>query len=89
MNTTTKTTQEYLTAPQVGKELKVGHEKVLSWIHSGELRAADVSTKRGQRPRWRISRDDLNLFLARRSATPPPKPRRQRRQAEDVIEFYQ
>ena len=88
MSPTNTTTHEYLTAPQLGKELMLGHDKVLDWIHSGELRAVDVSNKRGQRPRWRISRDDLDAFLARRSATPPPKPRHQQRQPDDVIEYY-
>ena len=89
MNTPTESSgREFLTPQKIGELLGVGHDKVLGFIRTGELRAIDLSTTRGKRPRWRISRDDLDAFLARRSATPPPKPRRQRRQPDDVIEYY-
>lgn len=90
MNTPTESSgQAYLTPPKVGALLGVGHDKVLGFIRTGELRAIDLSTTRGKRPRWRISPDDLNAFLARRSATPSPKLRRhQKQQDASVIEFY-
>ena len=74
---------EYQTPPQVADVLGVGHDKILVWIHSGELRAIDVSTTRGQRPRWRISRIDLEDFLKRRAAI-PRSPRRVKK-AKKVI----
>ena len=79
---------EYLTPPQVSALLGVGHDKILAWVHSGELRAVDLSATRGKRPRWRISRDDLDVFLACRSATTPPKTRQRRRQPDNVTTFY-
>ena len=59
---------EYLTPPQVSALLGVGHDKILAWVHSGELRAVDLSATRGKRPRWRISRQALDDFLSCRSA---------------------
>jgi len=79
----------YLTPPEVADTLGVNADKVRTWILAGELRAVDLSIKQGGRPRWKISEDDLESFLSRRIATPPPKPtRRRKRQPENVIEFY-
>ena len=80
--------QIYLTPPEAAKELRVSPDKVLTWIHSGELRAFDVSAARGQRPRWRIARADLDDFLARRAATPPQKPQRRRRRQAKTTTYY-
>jgi len=87
---TLTTGQEYLSAPEVAELLRVSHCKILAWIARGELRAVDLASYVGQRPRWKISRQDLEDFLARRAATPPPKPtrRRRRRQDDNVIEYY-
>lgn len=83
------TKREFFTPPEVRALLGVAHDKVLGWIHSGELRAVDLSTTRGQRPRWRISQQALEDFLSRRAASPAPKPRRRRRQHNaGVTEFY-
>ena len=81
---------QYLSPPQVAELLHVSHGKVLAWITSGDLRAADLATHRGQRPRWRIARTDLDDFLARRAATGPPVPTRRRRHTQEshIIEFY-
>ena len=43
--------REYLTPPRAGKDLGVGHGKILGFIRTGELRAIDLSTTRGKRPR--------------------------------------
>jgi len=73
----------------VADRLGVNQSKVLGWIRSGELRAIDVSTKRGGRPRWRIDETDLIAFESRRLASPPPTlTRRRRKPAGDVIEFF-
>ena len=80
--------RKYITPPQVAKQLGVHVDNVRTWIHSGELRAADFSKTSG-RPRWRIALDDLESFVASRSTSPPPKSRRQQRHRNpDVIEFY-
>lgn len=81
--------QEYLTPPQVAKLLQTNSNKVLGWIHSGELPAIDIAQTRGGRPRWRIKAADLDAFLDRRTATPAPKQHRRRRKADaDLYERY-
>ena len=86
----TGTEEQYFSPPEVAKLLRVGHCKVLSWIHNEELAAIDVSEGRQQRPRWRISCQDLENFLARRATSPPSKSRRRRHRKRDdvVIEFF-
>lgn len=76
------------TPPEAARLLRVKPEKVRAWIAKGELRAVNVGDR--TRPRWRIMAADLASFLARRSATPPPKPapRRRRKQSAGIIEFY-
>jgi excisionase family DNA binding protein len=52
----------------------VGEHTVLAWIHRGELRAIDVSRKRGGRPKWRITAEALEAFeLSRTPSTRHPK----------------
>ena len=70
----------------------VNASKIGAWIKSGELRAIDVSARRGKKPRWRILPEALAEFEAARSsrtatsATPRRSPRR--RPAGEVIEFF-
>ena len=79
---------DYLSPPEIARLLRVDHNKILLWIHRGELRAADVSLNR-KRPRYKVAKTDLAAFLARRSTSPEPKPKRRRkRQDSQVIEFY-
>ena len=72
----------FLTPPQCARLLKVDPHTVASWIKSGELIASDLARKGSRRPRWRVARCDLELFLASRRPTPPPPrvPRRRRTQ---------
>jgi excisionase family DNA binding protein len=80
---------KYLTPPQIAEILGVAHEKILQFIRTGELRAIDLSSKRGHRPRWHVSRDDLEDFLNRRAAKPlPPSRRRKRRRRDDDFTKY-
>lgn len=69
----------YLTVQAVAARLAVTDEQVLALIHSGRLRAVNVSV--GRKPRWRIDPADLDLFLSahvagRRSATSKPRKKR-------------
>ena len=67
----------YLTPPEVAEILRVSHQKVLGWIHKAELRAVNVGN--GVRPRYRVSREDLDSFLKIREVQPPvPRPKRRR-----------
>ena len=57
--------EKWFTAPKVGKILGIGSEAVLDFIRRGELRA--INTSRGERPRWKISPQDFELFCQSRS----------------------
>ncbi|MCA9188598.1 MAG: helix-turn-helix domain-containing protein [Pirellulaceae bacterium] len=70
-----------LTPPEVARVFKVKPHKVLAWIQSGELRAINVATKIGGRPRYRIAVEDLRAFAAGRAAGPQPTVRRSPRRA--------
>jgi excisionase family DNA binding protein len=78
----------YLTPPEVAARLGVDVHKVMGWIRRGELRAANVGDG-AQRPRFRISPIDLELFLSARAAAPEPKITRMRRKKDpNIIEFF-
>ena len=62
------TTRTKVTPPQLAAEWGIDPAKVLRWIRAGELRAIDVSTVRGGRPRFLIDRADIAAFEAARSA---------------------
>jgi hypothetical protein len=72
----------YVTPPQVAEELGVNVQKVGAWIASGELVAFDLAKRTGgKKPRWRISSEALEDFLARRqnkSALVKTPPRRRK-----------
>ena len=79
----------YSTPAAVAKRLGVDVHKILTWIRRGELRAVDVSTTTGGRPRYRISEADLAVFLAARAAGPEPRISRIRRRKDpSVIEYF-
>jgi hypothetical protein len=54
--------------------LGIDPAKVVAWIRRGELTAVNVAEFTGGRPRYRISPESLQQFLARRQTTPAPKP---------------
>jgi excisionase family DNA binding protein len=60
----------YMTAPEAAQVLRVKPDRLRGWIERGELPAANLGDK--TRPRYRIARSDLLLFLERRSAARPP-----------------
>ncbi len=70
--------KSYLTPPEIAKLLRVSSEKVLGWIRKAELTAINVGD--GNRPRYRIRREDLDSFLRSREVQPPaPRTRRNHR----------
>jgi excisionase family DNA binding protein len=75
------------TPPAIAKELGVKPHKVLSWIAAGKLRASNVGDGT-QRPRWRISADDLAAFLAARSSRPKPATTRKKAKREPGFVEY-
>lgn len=70
------TQERFLTPPKVGRILGCGADQVLDFIRRGELKASNLSN--ADRPRWKISPDDLQKFLDARSNQKPPKPTRRR-----------
>ena len=78
-----------VTPPKLAVRWGVKPEKVIGFIHSGELRAFDVSVRVGVgRPRYRIPPDAIIEFESRRTVCPPSKSRRRKKQSPDVIEFF-
>lgn len=76
-----------LTPPEIAERYGVSPDKVLAWIRSGELRAINLATTPGGRPRYRIDLADLLAFEQRRAAQPVARPAR-RRQSPDVVEYF-
>lgn len=67
---------ESYTPAQLAKRWQVGRNKIVGWIRSGQLRAADVGET--ARPYYRVSQADAEEFWSRR-AVKPAAPKRQRR----------
>lgn len=78
-----------LTPPQLAAEWGLAPEKILAWIHSGELRAVNVATSlRGAKPRWLIDRADIEAFERARASSAPPAPAPRRRSKGAVKDFF-
>lgn len=77
-----------LTPPQYARQLGVDTAKVLKWIRSGELKAADFSTNRGNKPRFLIDQADIVTFELSRQVQPPAPRLRRRRADPNVIQFF-
>lgn len=69
--------------------LGVTEKTVLGWLNSGELKGANCGVTPGKKkPRWRVSQESLDAFLALRTPTPAvPATRRQTRKTEGTMEF--
>jgi hypothetical protein len=67
-----------LTPPELAKRWGVSSDKIRTFVESGELAAIDISTRRGERPRYLIDLADIEKFEAARAVVkvPEPKPRR-------------
>ncbi len=79
-----------LTPPLLAKRWGVNADKVLAFIHSGELRAVDVAAIGSSRPRYVIDEQDVAAFEARRANTTNAKPQQKRRgkNSRDIAEFF-
>ena len=75
----------FMTAPEAARVLRVKPDRLRGWIEAGELPAANLGD--GSRPRYRISRPDLLLFLERRAAA-RPAPVRERHQQKTKTERW-
>jgi excisionase family DNA binding protein len=66
----------FLTPPAIAMLLRVSPDKILGWIRRGQIKAINVGN--GVRPRYRVSPQSLDDFLASREFK-PPSPRVRRR----------
>ena len=62
--------------------------KLVAWIKGGELSAINVATKPGGRPRYRITPEALDAFLAVRSVLPTPKASRRRAKGGYQYQYF-
>lgn len=62
----TNNKRRFLIPRDIAEQLGVNVSKVLAWIKSGELLAANVSNS-DSRPRWRIKPEAFEAFLSARS----------------------
>lgn len=51
--------------------LSVSEDTVLGWIRDRELRAANIASRASARPRWIVTRSDLDAFLKNRQSDAP------------------
>lgn len=79
-NETNEPCNRFLTPPEISKILRVKPDKVLCWIHRGELKAVNVGNGI-RRPRYRVSQESLDAFVKSREVQPPPPVQRRRRNA--------
>ena len=79
-----------LTPKEIAAAYRVNVSKILTEIHSGRLKAIDVSSTPGSgRPRWRVDPADLEAWERSRTCSPPePKVRRRRRKDPDLVEYF-
>ena len=63
--------RRYYTPAEISEILKVDTDGVIALIRSGELVASNVArSKAAAKPRWRISQESLDRFLASRTNAP-------------------
>ena len=77
---------DWSTPPKAAKVLRVDPETIRELIRSGELRASNLARRGSTRPRWRISREALEEFLAGRE--PRPAAKKKRRSSARIIQFF-
>ena len=79
MSTASPAAPSFLSLPETAKLLRINESKLIHWIRTGELTAIDLSQNRNQRPRWKVSREELDRFLRSRQSTPAPEPPKRQR----------
>jgi hypothetical protein len=66
---------------------RIGADKIRAFLRKGELVGVNVAGSLVARPLWRVTRESVERFEARRSSAPPPKPPPRRKQAA-AIDYY-
>ncbi len=78
-----------LTISDVASELRIRREGVVSLVKSGALEGYDVTPPGSRRKSYRITRQALDDFKARRSAQQSkPAKRRKREPTADFVEYF-
>jgi excisionase family DNA binding protein len=75
------------TPRELASYLRVGKDKILTWIRRGELGAVLTASNRGGRPRYIILPHHIREWERSRLAGPPPKPSHRRRPA-NLVDYY-
>jgi hypothetical protein len=75
------------TTSDLAAYFRVSEDKIRGWIIRGEMRACNTATRLSGRPRYVVSPNALAEFERKRSAAPPPKPRRIRKRPLEVDYF--
>ena len=79
----------WLTPPELAKQVGIDPAKVLAWIASGELPAANMASPGRKRPRYWIDPCDFEVFrLRKKKQAPAPPTRRPRRQSAGGVEYF-
>ncbi|HLJ92941.1 MAG TPA: helix-turn-helix domain-containing protein [Gemmataceae bacterium] len=76
-----------LTPPELARRWGLSPDKILAWIHSGELPAINAARSAAGRPRWLIDVADIVVFERRRAAPAIPRSGGPRRNTE-VISYF-
>ena len=73
-------------ASQIG----VNVHAVLNWIRSGELRALNLASRLGRRPRWKLTREAIEEFERKRTNAPaaPKAPRTPKASTTDYKRYF-
>jgi len=77
-----------LTVSDIAQRLRVGEDKIRTWIRSGKLKAINTAEPLA-RPRYVVLPETLEEFVcARTVAPPPPTPKRRRRQQPATKDYF-
>lgn len=77
-----------LTVADVSQMLNTSDDHVNTLIRTGRLKACNIGCG-SKRPRWRVTREAVEAFIAGNTGTPAkPAKRARRKQAGDVVAFY-
>ena len=76
---------------EIAQNMRITVDKVLAWIHNGQLEAIDVSSNQRGRRRYRVDAEAIARFKAARNTAPvkhTPKRRRKKRRTQEFCEFF-
>lgn len=83
-----KPEKQTLTPPELAALWGISPHRVLQFIRSGELRAINLASRRGGRPRYAIPLDAKLQFEQSRQAVPDEKPAPARSKKDPNVREY-